>query len=426
MVLTQPETEAAFLGYLLLRGAEGFFGWPAAPSYFAAGQRRAVFLAIAALAYRGESIEPATVLAETRRQGSEVRADFLADLVDGAAASGGAVLGILRDLATRRAMGHAAQLAHAAALDGTQEPGVAMDAILTAFARETAALGRLEDAPPAPVLEATWLDRLARGADRRDRIQTGLLDLDDDTPGELPRGEVTIVGARTSIGKTAFVAQVAAWNAAQGRPVLFASAEMTGLQLITRWKAAQNGIRVDQLLRGRVSAAELAALRAHPLPAMRVYDKAAMTTADIRALVARVAVTAAPVALVAVDHLHHLADPLERGESRYSQVGRMVAALKDVAKAHGCAMLVAAQLNRHAADHVPSLADLRDAGTIEEFASVVLLLHRSEETPTICDVHVAKHRNGPTGRVRLHYDPAHVRFQNFTRAEYGAAPRREA
>src|SRR5262249_24066326 len=143
-------------------------------------------------------------------------------------------------------------------------------------------------------------------------------------------------------------------------------------------------------------------------------DKSAMTTADVRALVARVAVTPTPFALVVVDHLHHLADLPDRGESRYSQVGRMVAALKDIAKAHGCAMLVAAQTNRHAADRVPSLADLRDAGTIEEFASVVLLLHRTEETPAICYVHVAKHRNGPTGRVRLHYDPAHVRFHNFT------------
>src|SRR5262249_6943531 len=213
MILTQPEAESAYLGFLLLAGAEGFFGWPAAATYFAAGQRRAVFLAIEALARRGDAVEPITVLAEARRQGTDLRADFVADLVDAAASSGLDVVKVLHDLATRRAMLHAAAHVQAAAHDGAQDPAAAMDAILTAFARETAALGRLEEAPLAPTLEAAWLDQLVRGAEARDRIQTGLVDLDDDTPGELPRGEVTIVGARTAIGKTAFVAQVAAWNA---------------------------------------------------------------------------------------------------------------------------------------------------------------------------------------------------------------------
>ena len=421
MMPSAPDAEEALLGHYLARGLDAFHAWPASPDYFSDPQRRACFVAMTSLAERAAAIEPVTVTAELRRQDQGVRADFVMDLVDHAAVSGGLVLGILRECATRRAMARAGEHLRAAAQDGQQVPAEAVEKILAGFARQTAALGRLEDAPEACSLEAAWLDALTKGEDpTRPRIQTGLLDLDNISPGELPRGEVTIVGARTAVGKTAFVMQIATHNADRGRRVAVCSAEMTTPQLLARQKAAATGIALARILRGQLTAGELERLRAQRLTPARLYDKAGMTTADVRALVSRFGVTARPLDLVVVDHLHHLSDPLERGESRYAQLGRMVAALKDTAKLHDCAMLVAAQLNRQAADRVPSLADLRDSGAIEEYASVVLLLHRSDEAPAECAVYIAKHRNGPTGKVSLYFDGPCLRFRDGERREVAA------
>ena len=68
-----------------------------------------------------------------------------------------------------------------------------------------------------------------------------------------------------------------------------------------------------------------------------------------------------------------------------------------------------------AADRAPTLADIRDAGTIEEYASIVLLLHRTDKAKTECEVRIAKHRNGPTGLVKLYFDPERLRFRDFER-----------
>jgi replicative DNA helicase len=95
----------------------------------------------------------------------------------------------------------------------------------------------------------------------------------------------------------------------------------------------------------------------------------------------------------------------------------MIEALKGVAKAHRCVLVVAAQLNRNAADRAPTIADLRDAGTIEEFANIVLLLHRPETKKNECEVRVAKNRNGPVGLIKLHFDDSRVQFRDFERPE---------
>jgi replicative DNA helicase len=348
-----------------------------------------------------------------------VRADFVADLVDAAAPSG-EIVRVVEEYATRRAMVSAADELRAAAHAGDERPADSMDRVLHHLSTRTAALGRHDEAPAAAGLAPAWLARVLDRACGPLPITTGLLDLDHKIPGELPRGEVTIVGARTGIGKSAFLAQIAAHNARLGRRVLVASAEMTTGQLLDRWAAATSRVPLTHIRQRTLTSDEERRLRQVTFPeTLHLFDRPAMTTGHIRALVTRFALEARPLDLVAVDHLHHLADPTERGESRYVQVGRMVAVLKDVAKRHGCVLLVAAQLNRQAADREPTLADLRDAGTIEEFAHLVVFLHRTEEAPAVCQVIVAKHRDGPSGRLRLHYDAPCVRFGNFTRATGG-------
>jgi replicative DNA helicase len=424
MRLTDIGAEAALLGYYLARGLVGFLMWPVRAFVFTGTQHVAVYNAMERLAERGESIEVVTVVGELQRHDDwvEVRADFVAGLLDVAATSGGEVVRMLDDLATRRAMGRAADHLRAAAQNGGALPADSIDMILAALARETAAVGRLDAAPLATTFETAWLAALdAPTPDADDGIWTGLTDLDHGHPdagsvGPLPRGEVTIVGGRTGIGKSAFVAQVAAYNARKGRHVLMASAEMTTRQLLDRFRVEAAGVPLHHLRHRAypLTLDERRRLDAATFPPVRLFDQAGMTTGDIRALVGRFAVTQ-PLDLVVVDHLHHLSDVPLRNETRYLQVGRMVAALKEIAKRHHCVMLVAAQLNRQAATKPPTLADLRDAGTIEEYADIVLFLHRDEDESPQCTIHVAKNRNGPSYRIDVYHDRRLFRFRDLDR-----------
>jgi replicative DNA helicase len=290
--------------------------------------------------------------------------------------------------------------------------------MLEQLAQVTAIVGRLDDAPELPTLEREWLASHEHPQGSRISVETGFVDLDRGLLGELPRGEIVVVGGRPGVGKTVFTFQQALSAAGTGAHVLFCSAEMGWPQLVARAKTWQTGVPLHRLLgRGPLSTVDLATLREQALPPVRVFDKAAMTTGDIRALVARYALTPRPFDLVVVDHLHHLADRADARETRYLQVSRMIEALKCVAKAHRCVLVVAAQLNRNAADRAPTIADLRDAGTIEEFANIVLLLHRPEKKKNECEVRVAKNRNGPVGLIKLYFDDSRVQFRDFERPE---------
>jgi replicative DNA helicase len=414
--LVDEQTEIAVLGYYLVRGLEGFHSWPGRAVDFTPGLRRAIFEAMERLASRGEAIELPTVHAELARDQltAPISATLVANYAEAAATSPGMLLARLRDLTTRRTLVRACEWGRHAAQDGGQSADATVARMLEQLAQVTASVGRLDDAPELPTLEPKWLEERERPKSSQISVQMGLVDLDRVLLGELPRGEVVVVGARPGVGKTVFTFQQAL-SAAGGRAhVLFCSAEMGWPQLVARAKTWQTGIALHRLLgREPLSAADLAVLRRELLPPVRVFDRAGMTTGDTRAVVARYALTPRPFDLVVVDHLHHLADRAEAGETRYLQVGRMIAALKEMAKTYGCVVVVAAQLNRDAADRAPTLADLRDAGTIEEYASIVLLLHRTEKMKTECEVRIAKNRNGPTGLVRLYFDPLRMHFRNF-------------
>src|SRR5262245_35745629 len=132
MTLSDPRAEAALLGYYLERGIEGFVGWPARAHYFTVGWHRAVFGAMERLAERGDPIDLVLVGYELRRRDELVQPEFVDQLLDSAAPSGGPPLRILEEYATRRAMVHAAQLLRAAGHEGSQAPSEAIDKILDA------------------------------------------------------------------------------------------------------------------------------------------------------------------------------------------------------------------------------------------------------------------------------------------------------
>jgi replicative DNA helicase len=415
-MIVNATAEGAMLGLYLDR-PDAWTRWPTTREDYGDGQCRALFDAMAALVARDTPLDFVTVPAELARQGhAQIPASWVADLRVQSPGNGSGLLAELRDARARRALVRAGTTLSQAATDPTCDPSAVLEeATEAAFA--TVREGTAADAPDLQEHTYTWLKSLEAG-NPKPSVRTGFAYLDYLLEA-LPRGEVTVVAARPGVGKSSFAMQVGVHNAERGRHVLFCSAEMTAHQLIERMKSQQARVPLQHIRRGQFSSADKLAL-VRPLPPMRLSDKAGMTTQTVCDLAARVGAQT-PLDLVIVDHLHHLSDARTRFESRYDQIGSMVNRLKTLAKQRDCVVLLVCQLNRQAADGVPTMAQLRDAGTIEEYANVILLLHAVQpdtdgDPITTCEVRVEKHRGGATGLVRLAWIGARTQFADEDRA----------
>lgn len=245
----------------------------------------------------------------------------------------------------------------------------------------------------------------------------------DRLTGGLHGGEVTVVGARTSVGKTAFALQVALAVAASGGIVLFVSPEMTDRQLILRAAAQASGVSLRRLAVGDVTPQEHAvvdqALEAIARLPLHLWTGEEV---DLSALEARSqeAHHLNPLALLVVDYLnlirHQALSPYERA----TEISRRIRALANQLE---IPVLLLSQLRRPAGgdEKPPSLYDLRDSGNIEQDADNVLLLWRSSrvdslgrverENLTVADL--VKQRNGPTGSFQLLFCPDSTRFDDL-------------
>ncbi|HEX7022511.1 MAG TPA: replicative DNA helicase [Trueperaceae bacterium] len=264
--------------------------------------------------------------------------------------------------------------------------------------------------------------------DAAEGVPTGYFDLDRYTGG-LPRGGLSVVAARPSIGKSA-LAQCIAENAARsGRTVLLFSPEQTAAEIADRLIARHGAVNSVRLRRRQLEDAEwrqaTAGLRRLQNLPWWVDDSGDLTSQQVRSR-ARQLHARRPVDLVIVDYLQFLGDRPDRStNSRAELVGAMSRRLKALARELNCALLACSQLNRAAerrADHRPMLSDLRESGNIEQDADLVLLLHRPEyydpqDRPGIAEVEIAKQRNGPTGLVELRFNRRLVAFENLARRQ---------
>jgi len=237
--------------------------------------------------------------------------------------------------------------------------------------------------------------------------------------GGLFAGELIVVAARTSIGKTSLALQIATHNAMAGRLVYFASCEMAASELLLRSACSLAGIPLQAVRSGRASDAEHdrveEALRQLSGSALVIDDRPELSVATIRRETRRL--VRKGLRLVVVDYLQIITPP-DRKLQRYEQIGDMTRQLKSLARDLGVPVLVLAQLSRAAeAAEEPKLSHLRESGSIEQDADVVLLLHRPEEgieadgDAWAADMIVGKNRNGPVGRLRLDWDAAVMQFR---------------
>jgi replicative DNA helicase len=248
-------------------------------------------------------------------------------------------------------------------------------------------------------------------------VRTGYPTLDLHCGGGLRRGDLIIVAARTSIGKSTYAENIAENVAKNGHRVLFVSVEMTPDQMLYRYAVRTGALSQSTLEFGITSDVEDEAVTAlqearTKLP-FYIYDAPTATVAMIRAQMSRMAVQG-PLGLVVVDYLQLLADAGGTGKDQkeHLRIGQITKALKHLAREYDVPIILISQLNRNLEYRggEPKLADLRESGRIEEDADLVLMLWEVEQADTVGNVtrlKIAKNRQGPT-------EPLPIRFNKPT------------
>ncbi len=260
-------------------------------------------------------------------------------------------------------------------------------------------------------------------------LSTGFTDLDRQTNGFQP-SELVILAARPSMGKTAFVCNIAAWVAGAGNTgVLIFSLEQSKLELAERFLCIHARLDGHKVRKGQLDQAERHALlnAASELSKYQLFidDSPGRTVGQISAICRRLK-RRNNLGLVIIDYLQ-LIEPEDKKANREQQIAQTTRRLKGIAKENDLPLIALSQLNRGVElreDKRPRLADLRESGAIEQDADIVMFLHRPdaynpEDRPGEAEVVVAKHRSGPTGIVTLRWRRESMSFEDYTAFEGG-------
>lgn len=263
-------------------------------------------------------------------------------------------------------------------------------------------------------------------------VPTGYSKLDEMTSG-LQNGELIIIAARPSMGKTALALNLAEQIAMQGSGVGFFSLEMSQQQLVNRMLCARAGIDSQRFRRNMLRSDDYRALMAAcgDLEEAPIYidDTPGMTVLQLRAKARRM-VHNFGVKIIVVDYLQLLTAG-GRVESRQIEVSEISRSIKALARELEIPVICLSQLNRAAEQrdgHRPRMSDLRESGSIEQDADVISMLHREEyyhrhnpewidENPDkvgVAELIIAKQRNGPTGTVMLTWSEQTTRFADYS------------
>jgi len=275
------------------------------------------------------------------------------------------------------------------------------------------------------------LDHLQRLYDQGDAITglaTGYADLDELLAGLQP-SNLIVVGARPSMGKTAFaLGMVAHAGIKLNVPTLLFSLEMSHMELTQRLLGSEARVDANRMRTGKLREADWSKVgnaisRMSEAPIF-IDDNPNLTVMDIRARARRLK-SRVGLGLVVVDYLQ-LMTGRHGAENRQVEVSEISRGLKILARELEVPVVALSQLSRgleQRQDKRPMLADLRESGSIEQDADVVMFIYRDEiynpesvESQGVAEIHVAKHRNGPTGVQRLAFIGHHTRFDNMARA----------
>ncbi len=403
--------------------------------YFYIPQHKEIFSAISSMYELNQAIDFISLLERLKKQGvfDEIGGkDYLTKLVQKVPSSAnvGSYIDIVREQYYQRALMGAAQGIIKDINENTMESGRLLDSAEQRIfeirdGREIGGLTHIKD-----VILAETYDRLTKINDPETRsdyigIPSGIGDLDKMITG-LNKSDLIILGARPGMGKTSFALNIArnvAVNA--GKTVCFFSLEMTRDQLAQRLLSSEAAIKSEKLRTGDLQPEEWTRLTqaGENLSKAEIYfdESSDITVPQMKAKLRRMR----RVDLVVIDYLGLMHSP-RHTDNRVQEISEITRSLKIMAKELKVPVIACAQLSRgteaKGKSHKPALADLRDSGSIEQDADIVLFLYRdayydseksddedkSDNSKSECIV--AKNRHGEIGSVPLHWDGQYTRF----------------
>lgn len=287
--------------------------------------------------------------------------------------------------------------------------------------------------PIKDILHASF-EKIEQRYERQDAIMgvaTGFYDFDALTSGLQP-SDLLILAARPSMGKTALALNMAQNVAMGGHPVIIFSLEMSAEQLVQRMLCSEAQVDAQRLKTGYLSESDWPKLSAAigRLGAAPIYidDTAGITAMEIRSKARRLkAETKSELGLIIIDYLQLMQGgkaSAKGGQNREQEIASISRAIKGLARELHVPVLALSQLSRGVesrTDKRPMLSDLRESGSIEQDADLVMFIYRDEyynkETSTeknIAEVIIAKHRNGPTDTVKLFFHKELTRFESLS------------
>lgn len=400
---------------------------------------REIFDAMHLLNNQGMPVDLVTVEEELSRRGTLEGTGGLAYLVElsqsmPSTVNASAYMQIVDEKATLRRMIQAtsgiASSCYAQAEPVPEILGAAEKAIFDIVMRrgEGSTLSHIADVLPATYMRIEQLTELKGGIDG---VPTGFVDLDNLLTG-MHGGELIIVGARPSMGKSSFGMNVVDYAATMaGRTAAVFSLEMPKDQLAMRLLCGDARVDMQSVRHGSLRDDDWVKLSAAlgPLAAANIYidDTSGITPSQLRSRCRRLKMERG-LDLIVVDYLQLMSSDGHQ-ENRQQEVSDISRSLKSIAKELNVPLVALAQLSRAGAqrsDKRPILSDLRDSGAIEQDADVILFLHREEyydpntEDRNVAEVIVAKQRNGPLGTVKLAWLGQYTRFASLQQGGVGA------
>ncbi len=412
------------------------------PGDFYAHVHETIFAVIVELYERGEPLDKITVSEELRRRGLLDRVgglSYVSTLMDTVqtAASARYYATIVREKSVLRSLIHAGTSITQLGYEGEEDVPEALDRSEQLVYKIGERRGVTEFMPVSRLMKDAFdqIDRLFHMRGDRTGLTAGFHDIDAMTTGFQP-GNFVIVAGRPGMGKTSFALNMAVAAAREaGAPVAFFSLEMSNSELIQRLICSEARISMNDMRRGNIKAHQwedisraMGALNDLPL---YLDDMGALTISDVRSRCRRLKSTVG-LSAIFIDYLQ-LVRPgvLARNVNRNEELSEICRSLKITAKDLGVPVIALAQLNRGVemrSEKRPMLADLRDSGSLEQEADVVAFLYRegyyNAETPEpdLTEFIIAKHRNGPTGAVKLRFQREYTLFLPYGDESHFASP----
>jgi replicative DNA helicase len=275
------------------------------------------------------------------------------------------------------------------------------------------------------------LDRVQEMADNPmdvTGVPTGFIDLDRMTSG-LQAGDLVVLAARPSMGKTAFAINIAEHVALnEGLPVAVFSMEMGASQLAVRIVGSIGRINQGHLRTGKLTDDEwprlTEAIEKLRTVSLHIDETPGLTPGELRANARRLARQCGKLGLIVVDYLQLMSgSSADGGDNRATELGEISRGLKMLAKELQCPVIALSQLNRSVetrTDKRPMMSDLRESGAIEQDADIIMFIYRDEyytkdacKEPGVAEIIIGKQRNGPTGVVKLTFLNTLTRFESM-------------